>query len=487
MDASSSAVSESSALTTECSRCIADDADVGLKYYGARYSAKKRAGAPAGGSRGSRGTTPASHRNDSIGYSITESPDETGWRDVVESVRNSWSDAKGSLFSSQTQSTTDPLRSEGTSLQGPPPSHRPAPKSDRTPPAPPSRQTQQQQQQQLQQELLQRQLRQQHDSLEHHLRRLHAPQDGAEGDESGATRHPPSGSKPRRDARRASFQDALPHTPYHTHDASLNLAPEHLEAGQQSNQRSDPNPPDARYHQPYDEAFQRQQQQQPSGRDAYEDLLAAGNGAATPHRGDDDSFSRWEQTPAAKPGAQKPTGKPRPTRTQSSTHARQAGTCLSKPAASAVRPPSARAQHLAHPPAQMKHGHRSASQPPVVDSSALQRRVLALQKTIASLELDNARLEEAKEGLAAENDRYRHAIVQKDARLTKLRGVKAQVALLANLNKRGFDIQLKRQQTVATLESDIQVLFSDWQETRIHPRNKSTLARYRKPRTAWVG
>ena len=74
----SRALSEASVLTS-----AVDDGEHGLAYYGSRYAPPRDA---------SHRRSPSS-RDDSIGHSH-DSPDETGWRNLVQAVRTSWSEAK---------------------------------------------------------------------------------------------------------------------------------------------------------------------------------------------------------------------------------------------------------------------------------------------------------------------------------------------------------------------------------------------------------
>eukprot|EP00754_Rhynchopus_humris_P004920 Rhum_TRINITY_DN1246_c0_g1::Rhum_TRINITY_DN1246_c0_g1_i1::g.3811::m.3811 len=76
----SRALSEASVLTS-----AVDDGEHGLAYYGTRY-------APPPPRDASQRRSPSS-RDDSIGHSH-DSPDETGWRSLVQAVRTSWSEAK---------------------------------------------------------------------------------------------------------------------------------------------------------------------------------------------------------------------------------------------------------------------------------------------------------------------------------------------------------------------------------------------------------
>eukprot|EP01060_Flectonema_neradi_P036423 TRINITY_DN6994_c0_g1_i1.p1 TRINITY_DN6994_c0_g1~~TRINITY_DN6994_c0_g1_i1.p1 ORF type:complete len:322 (+),score=66.40 TRINITY_DN6994_c0_g1_i1:37-1002(+) len=132
---------------------------------------------------------------------------------------------------------------------------------------------------------------------------------------------------------------------------------------------------------------------------------------------------------------------------------------------------------------------RSVPQKPTTtstDGSALQRRVLHLQRTIQMLEDDKSNLFNQQRELSQENDRFRRAIQDRDSKLSKLRNVKQQINTLSTLNKKTSDLHVKRQRALNYLDEDIKSLFTDWVETR-HIKPKTTLPRYRKSqRSLWV-
>eukprot|EP01064_Diplonema_japonicum_P020979 TRINITY_DN3052_c4_g1_i1.p1 TRINITY_DN3052_c4_g1~~TRINITY_DN3052_c4_g1_i1.p1 ORF type:complete len:306 (+),score=19.53 TRINITY_DN3052_c4_g1_i1:74-991(+) len=301
----SRAASESSILTTECSRCVAEDAEQGLLYYGERYGGRRGYG-----------------KRVSPGRSRLDSPDETGWKDLVKAVKDSWSESK----------TRQPVPLIVSPSR---------PRQQKAAPAIVNVNTMQ------------------------------------------------TNSLP--DKRVVSVY--RPVTP-----------PKH----------DSPNPPSAH-----------------------------------------ESLSHWDQT----------------------TPVERVNQRVRVPYTTAPQPPQ---------PSKHVVVRRSRSNPPVADSAHLQRRMQSLQRTITHLQSDKSRLEAERCSLTSENSRYRNALVAKDVRLQKLKGVKQQINTLANLNRKGAEIHSKRQQAVAGLDREVKLLFSDWQDTRVNPRSKHSLIANKKPRSAWV-
>ena len=106
----SRADSEASVLTTECSRCVADDAADGLEYY------RKHRSSPSGSQIGSAYAASAA--------------DETNWKDVVAAVKKSWAEVKeagggggggGSQRSPPVHNNRTPRHNEYLNRMTPPP------------------------------------------------------------------------------------------------------------------------------------------------------------------------------------------------------------------------------------------------------------------------------------------------------------------------------------------------------------------------------
>ena len=391
----SRALSESSILTS-----VADDGDVGLAYYVAKRTSaghhhhqqqqqpRDTTQSRLQTSLGSYNTSPMS-KNESIGHSAADSPDETGWRELIDEVRRSWEEAK------QTGTLPTPA------LTSPP--------------------------------------------------------------TQGAT------TKTLSTERRVS----PPRSPPLQHSRPQ---PTIVHGGRRQQQQYQQPPQQHPQHQPPQQYYQEPQQHRA---DTQQSAPVSPQSVA--------SLDRWDTGRKQDQDVEYEAMHGRVQR-QTRQRGQSRGSVVVRRSASA-----------------------QSAVVPVADSSGLKRRVLALQRTVTSLQDDKANLLSQKASLATENELYRKAVVSKDSRLQRLRAVKQKIGALATLDKRNAELSSKRQQAISSLDSDIKNLFqgmqrkntwiakiensskteytilpTDWHDTRINPRNKSTLSKYRKPRTAWA-
>eukprot|EP01063_Lacrimia_lanifica_P003514 TRINITY_DN11884_c0_g2_i2.p1 TRINITY_DN11884_c0_g2~~TRINITY_DN11884_c0_g2_i2.p1 ORF type:complete len:374 (+),score=75.55 TRINITY_DN11884_c0_g2_i2:60-1181(+) len=365
----SRAISEASVLTEECSRCVAEDAAAGLEFYGSRYGVQKelrRMGTEPRSVSHSQVTTPVSQG--SPGHE-SEETDETGWRHLVQAVRENWGEARESGTVPQVVPSVD-----RPAARVPGRVHHEVPVGNPPPPPPP-------------------------------------PQPVRHGSGSGSSEGERGDYRAGEEYRGAYGRDVPP----------LGVAPRVApHAGGASGVRA--------------RVGGRQPQQGPPQR-------AASRGAyRATARGDDDP-----RRPAY--------DEPRECMRRSTSHASSA---------------------------------RDRAPAPVADAAGLQRRIMTLQRTVSTLKDDRSKLETHKRSLQEENEQYRRAIHSKDQRLCKLNALKNQITKLTVLDRKGAQIHSQRQQTLNGLEAEIKNLFSDWQETRINPRNKSSMAKCSAaPKAVW--
>ena len=342
----SRALSEASVLTS-----VADDGDHSLAYYGSKYGK----GDARRTSPGSRNTSPMS-KNDSIGHSATaDSPDETGWRDLIHEVRRSWEEAK--LLPHPVAPT----------LHTVPQGHPAHPASAAAAP---------------------RSLR----------------ESRAQPKNVSPPRSPPTHSV------------AVPHrreVPHRGPTVVHAAPPQHRERRMGASAAAQLLPPTAGTN---------------LSSEAYSRPVSPELSVA--------SLDRWDATTP---------GRVREARTVVQHHA-------------VVQHHHQR--RAASASGVVRRSQSAAAQPPVADSAGLKRRVQALQRTVSVLQDDKAHLESVKHNLVCENEQYRRAVASKDTRLHKLRIVKQKIGTLATLDRRGAELNVKRQQAINSLDSDIKALFT---------------------------